>query len=66
MPFAGIAFFWFTGVIRYHIGDREDRFFITFFGNGIAFVVFLIIYAAISGRTDLSQNFENPSLNGNV
>ena len=34
IPFAGIAFFWFTGVIRDHIGDREDRFFATvFFGK---------------------------------
>jgi MFS family permease len=38
IPFAGIAFFWFTGVIRDHIGDREDRFFATvFLGSGIAF-----------------------------
>ena len=37
VPFAGIAFFWFTGVIRDHIGDREDRFFATvFLGSGIA------------------------------
>ena len=34
VPFAGIAFFWFTGVIRDHIGDREYRFFATvFFGK---------------------------------
>ena len=50
VPFAGIAFFWFTGVIRDHIGDREDRFFATvFLGSGIAFVVLLFIYAAITG-----------------
>ena len=50
VPFAGIAFFWFTGVIRDHIGDREDRFFATvFLGSGIAFVVLLFIYAAAIG-----------------
>jgi hypothetical protein len=50
IPFAGIAFFWFTGVIRDHIGDREDRFFATvFLGSGIAFVVLLFIYAATTG-----------------
>ena len=50
VPFAGIAFLWFTGVIRDHIGDREDRFFATvFLGSGIAFVVLLFIYAAILG-----------------
>jgi hypothetical protein len=31
VPFAGIAFLWFTGVIRDHIGEREDRFFATVF-----------------------------------
>jgi hypothetical protein len=50
VPFAGIAFFWFTGVIRDHIGEREDRFFATvFLGSGIAFVVLLFIWAAIIG-----------------
>ena len=50
IPFAGIAFFWFTGVIRDHIGDREDRFFATvFLGSGIAFVILIFIWAATIG-----------------
>jgi len=50
VPFAGIAFLWFTGVIRDHVGDREDRFFATvFLGSGIAFVVLLFIWAATIG-----------------
>ena len=50
VPFAGIAFFWFTGVIRDHIGDREDRFFATvFLGSGIAFVVLMFVWAATTG-----------------
>jgi hypothetical protein len=50
VPFAGIAFFWFTGVIRDHIGDREDRFFATIFlGSGIAYVVLIFIFAATIG-----------------
>jgi hypothetical protein len=50
IPFAGIAFLWFTGVIRDHIGDREDRFFATvFLGSGIALVVLLFVYAATIG-----------------
>jgi hypothetical protein len=50
IPFAGIAFFWFTGVIRDHIGEREDRFFATvFLGSGIAFVVLMFIWAATIG-----------------
>jgi hypothetical protein len=50
IPFAGIAFFWFTGVIRDQIGDREDRFFATvFLGSGIAYVVLTFIWAAVTG-----------------
>jgi len=50
VPFAGIAFLWFTGVIRDHIGDREDRFFATvFLGSGISLVVLLFIWGAATG-----------------
>ena len=39
VPFAGIAFLWFIGVLRDRLGDREDRFFATvFFGSGILFL----------------------------
>jgi hypothetical protein len=31
VPFAGIAFLWFIGVVRDRIGPREDRFFATVF-----------------------------------
>lgn len=49
-PFAGIAFLWFTGVIRDWLGEREDRFFSTiFFGSGIIFVVLMFVYAAVLG-----------------
>ena len=33
IPFAGIAFLWFIGVIRDRLGVREDRFFATGFGK---------------------------------
>jgi hypothetical protein len=50
VPFAGIAFLWFTGVIRDWLGDREDRFFSTvFFGSGILYVAMLFVYAAVMG-----------------
>ena len=50
VPFAGIAFLWFTGVIRERIGDREDRFFATiYFGSAIALVVMTFIWAATIG-----------------
>jgi hypothetical protein len=50
VPFAGIAFLWFIGVIRSRIGDREDRFFATvFLGSGLLFVAMLFVAAAVSG-----------------
>jgi len=50
VPFAGIAFLWFTGVIRDLVGDREDRLFSTvFLGSGIIFVVTTFVWAASFG-----------------
>jgi hypothetical protein len=50
IPFAGIAFLWFIGVIRDRIGEREDRFFATvFLGSGLLFVAMLFVAAAVSG-----------------
>jgi hypothetical protein len=50
VPFAGIAFLWFIGVVRDRIGDREDRFFATvFLGSGLLFVGMLFVAAAVAG-----------------
>jgi len=50
IPFAGIAFLWFIGVLRDRIGEREDRFFATvFLGSGLLFVAMLFAAAAIAG-----------------
>ena len=50
VPFAGIAFLWFIGVLRDRIGDREDRFFATvFLGSGLLFVAMMFVAAAIGG-----------------
>jgi hypothetical protein len=39
VPFAGIAFLWFIGVLRDRLGEREDRFFATvFFRSGLLFL----------------------------
>lgn len=62
VPFAGIAFLWFTGVIRDWLGEREDRFFSSiFFGSGIVYVTLLFVYAAVLGATlgtyELTERF---------
>jgi hypothetical protein len=50
IPFAGIAFLWFIGVLRDRIGEREDRFFATvFLGSGLLFVAMLFAAAGVAG-----------------
>ncbi len=50
LPFAGIAFLWFIGVIRDQLGRREDRFFATvFLGSGLLFLGMLFVAAAVVG-----------------
>jgi hypothetical protein len=50
IPFAGIAFLWFIGVVRTRIGDAEDRFFASvFLGSGLLFLAMLFATAAIAG-----------------
>ena len=50
IPFAGIAFLWFIGVIRSRLGAREDKLFATvFLGSGLLFVAMLFTGAAVIG-----------------
>ena len=51
LPFAGIAFLWFIGVVRDRIGEYEDRLFATvFLGSGLLFLAMLFAAAAIARR----------------
>ena len=50
VPFAGIAFLWFIGVLRDRMGQHEDRFFATvFLGSGLLFLAMLFSSAAVAG-----------------
>lgn len=50
VPYAGIAFLWFIGVIRDRLGDVEDRFFATvFLGSGLLFLALTFTGAALAG-----------------
>jgi hypothetical protein len=50
LPFAGIAFLWFMGVLRDRIGVYEDRFFSTvFLGSGLLFLAMLFAASAVGG-----------------
>jgi len=48
MPFAGLCFLWFIGVIRANLGSDEDRFFATvFIGSGLLFLAMMFAAAAV-------------------
>ena len=55
VPFAGVAFLWFVGVLRDKLGQREDQFFATLFlGSGILFLAMLFAGAAVVGAIVLA------------
>lgn len=65
MPFAGIAFLWFIGVVRDRLGEFEDRFFSTVaLGSGLLFLAMVFVSMAIAGgllasaRADLTVDAE--------
>jgi hypothetical protein len=50
LPFAGISFLWFVGVLRDRLGKLEDRFFATvFFGSALLFLAMIFVMGAVSG-----------------
>jgi hypothetical protein len=50
LPFSGVAFLWFIGVVRDRIGEYEDRLFSTvFLGSGLLFLATLFTSAATAG-----------------
>ena len=62
IPFAGIAFLWFIGVLRDRIGEREDRLFATvFLGSGLLFVAMLFVAAAVAGATIAATSSAQPA-----
>jgi hypothetical protein len=65
VPFAGIAFLWFIGVLRDRIGGREDRFFATvFLGSGLLFVGMFFVAAAIAGGLIVAAAARSSALTG--
>jgi hypothetical protein len=53
VPFAGVAFLWFMGVIRNRLGVLEDQFFATvFLGSGLLFVGSLFASAVAAGALE--------------
>ena len=47
VPFAGVAFMWFLGVLRDRLGAKEDKFFATvFLSSGLMFLGMIFVAAA--------------------
>ena len=63
MPFAGIAFLWFIGVLRDRLGELEDRFFATvFLGSGLLFLAMLFALAAVAGGIIIAYGARHEAL----
>ena len=61
VPFAGIAFLWFIGVIRARLGALEDKLFATvFLGSGLLFVALLFAGAGMIGAVLLLSTGPDP------
>jgi hypothetical protein len=61
IPFAGVAFLWFIGVLRDRLGEQEDRFFATvFLGSALLFLAMLFAAAAIAGAVMLMASADGP------
>src|SRR6202023_3690020 len=67
MPFAGISFLWFIGVVRDGLGRDEDKFFSSvFLGSGLLFLAMMFVSTAVAaglvagnaGGTDPSAQAE--------
>ncbi|GJF12142.1 hypothetical protein NGTWS0302_01130 [Mycolicibacterium cyprinidarum] len=62
MPFAGIAFLWFIGVIRDGFGTLEDKFFSTIFiGSGLLFLAMIFASTAVGAGLLASKEFLDES-----
>ena len=62
VPFTGIAFLWFIGVVRDRFGNQEDRFFATVsLGSGLLFIAMLFVAAAVVAGGVLEGGADAPS-----
>ncbi|WP_322938262.1 hypothetical protein [Nocardioides bizhenqiangii] len=65
VPFAGIAFLWFIGVIREQLGDIEDRLFSTvFLGSGLLFLAML--FAGAVTTASMVEMLDGPNVDADV
>jgi MFS family permease len=67
IPFAGVAFLWFMGVLRDRLGTKEHKLFETvFLGSGLLFVGMLFTAAAAIGAILITHAASPRALSGSV
>jgi hypothetical protein len=63
MPFAGIAFLWFMGVVRDGLGRYEDKFFSTvFICSGVLFLAMLFVASGVGAGLERSDAAAHPDV----
>ena len=63
VPFSGIAFIWFIGVLRDRLGKLEDQFFATvFLGSGLLFLGMVFVAAASVGGLIIAYSVQPKAL----
>jgi hypothetical protein len=68
MPFAGITFLWFIGVVRDNLGRYEDRFFASvLIGSGLLFLAMMFVSTAVAaGLLASSTGITDPAAHAEV
>jgi hypothetical protein len=63
MPFAGITFLWFMGVVRDGLGRYEDKFFSTvFIGSGLLFLAMMFLASGVGAGLERSNAAAHPDV----
>jgi hypothetical protein len=68
MPFAGITFLWFIGVVRDNLGRYEDRFFASvLLGSGLLFLAMMFVATAVAAAlVATNAGVTDPAAHGEV
>ena len=65
MPFAGICFLWFIGVVRANLGQFEDKFFATVtLGSGLLFLAMMFATSAVGAALAATSHDLGESITG--
>lgn len=65
MPFAGICFLWFIGVVRANLGQLEDKFFATVtLGSGLLFLALMFTTSAVGAALAATSRDLGESISG--